>query len=355
MDSTSATSDAERLKLVSSLYGPGAVTCWLCVVLSVFVSWTLNKEYRKDNITKDVFAALSLPVVAAGHLIYQIVIYEGDRSAILTTSDPTLLPRVAAIEAPLNICETFSTLALSLFVLAEFKLHIRRCVVVGAVGLLCFFAETALFVICSTSSIRRSNFSRPFLVNERAAMMPITIIAIALTLASVPVKLQNLVTAAKQTLADGATSTAGTANGDNERQLQRQEGLTTSADQGPSDHGSRERTEQTQKPRKAAVEVASMRAITIVSLLFLAASFVATIGFPLGAWGVTAVGAVHSFAWRLRFFIPETPYTFADLDQVVPLVGGAATLLYSIYDALKSRFCVQKSVIDLPASVDSSG
>jgi hypothetical protein len=332
----------ERLKLVSSLYGPGAVSCWLCVVCSIFISWTVNKKCREDIVTKDLFAALSLPAVAAGHLFYQIATYAGDRSAILTTSDPLLLPRIAAIEAPLNICETFSTLGLLLFTLAEFKLHIKRCIIVGAVGLLCFSAETSLFIMSPTSSIRRSNFSRPFILNEQAAMIPLIITTTALSLLSIPVKLQYLAKSAHSTHDERATSTTETTIVVNEIELQQRQATMHCAAQRALDEIDQERIRQlvdqmARTGRRSAVEIASMRAITFVSLLFLAASLVATIGFPLGLWGVTALGAVHGFTWRLRFFIPETAFTFTDLDQVVPLVGGAATLSFSIYNALKTN------------------
>jgi hypothetical protein len=50
----------------------------------------------------------------------------------------------------------------------------------------------------------------------------------------------------------------------------------------------------------------------------------------------TALGSRHSLAWKLVFFVPESDTTVGELDQVVALAGGAATLAFSCYDAYKS-------------------
>ncbi|KAF2117885.1 hypothetical protein BDV96DRAFT_644222 [Lophiotrema nucula] len=53
---------------VSSFYGPGAFAAWICAFASVFVSWTFNKiERQKGNITPDLIAVLSYPLIAVCH------------------------------------------------------------------------------------------------------------------------------------------------------------------------------------------------------------------------------------------------------------------------------------------------
>jgi hypothetical protein len=58
---------------VSSLYGPGAIICWLCTALSVLLSWSFNHSSRKwDVLTSDVLACLLLPAIAFTNLVYDL-------------------------------------------------------------------------------------------------------------------------------------------------------------------------------------------------------------------------------------------------------------------------------------------
>lgn len=316
-------SSDERLRLVSSLYGPGVTICWICVVLFVLVSWTVHKQGRaRDTITNDLAAALTLPAVAAGHLIYLVVTYPGDRAAILTTYDAELLPRVAALEAALTVCETFSALALLLFVVAAYRLHIARCIAVGTTGLWAFAAESTLFSVSSRSPVQRSNLSRAYVLNERAAMTPLMALTGILAVASVTVYVHRHVTSAR---GKGIESAPSGPAGDGE------EGLAGTQER-------RDATESNQPRSTAAVEnqsnrPASFKVVTIASVLFLPLSLLTTVSFPLGAWGITAIGAAHNFFWRLRFFVPESTVAWSELDQAVATGGGFATLLFTLYDA----------------------
>ena len=167
-------SEANRLSLVSSLYGPGAIGWWLCLIASVMVSWTLNATARKrDTFTNDLAAVITLPAVAAGHLIYQVNAYQGDRSSLLTTDDPAVLPRVAAIEAALNVCEPFSAIALPLFVIAGLRFQLLRITTIGSVGLACFGTEVWLFLMSSDARISRTSLSRPYILNVHDAFVSI--------------------------------------------------------------------------------------------------------------------------------------------------------------------------------------
>jgi hypothetical protein len=66
--------DASRYQLVDSLYGPGTVGAWLLTLCAVLISWTLNaSSRRKDTISVDFVAALLLPLIAAGHVVFQII------------------------------------------------------------------------------------------------------------------------------------------------------------------------------------------------------------------------------------------------------------------------------------------
>ena len=81
----------------------------------------------------------------------------------------------------------------------------------------------------------------------------------------------------------------------------------------------------------------SLRAMTWLTTLCLPLSLFVCVGLPLRLWGVTALGNVHDFAWRLRFMIPESSSKITELDQAVALAGGMATLGFSCYHAWRSR------------------
>ncbi len=168
---------SNRLAMVSSLYGPGTICCWLCTVVSVFVSWTFNRETRRnDKITNDFLACITLPAVAAAHLIHQIATFPAMRSTIVSTDNHTLLPRVVAIEAALNICETYEPLAWVLVTISISRLQMRRCFIGAATGTLVFGAECALFILSPRIPVHHSNFSRPCMVHEASVMIPTMIV-----------------------------------------------------------------------------------------------------------------------------------------------------------------------------------
>jgi hypothetical protein len=158
--------DSSRYQLVSSLYGPGTVVCWYLTWVSVQVSWiTHPKKGTFDSIDPDFIAVLTLPTVAAGHLISQIHSYPGVLSEMMTTQDPRLLQHVAAIEASLDITDTFMAMVVVLFLLAIRFKRIKRAVLSGATGLFCFSAEVYIFV-CKVGVKRGfGNFTKFYLIH----------------------------------------------------------------------------------------------------------------------------------------------------------------------------------------------
>jgi ABC-type spermidine/putrescine transport system permease subunit II len=75
---TNTSSSSEHFSLVASFYGPGNIISWLCTVASVFITWCLNRQYRrKDSISVDFIFALVVPGVAVGHVIY-MMFFSGD-------------------------------------------------------------------------------------------------------------------------------------------------------------------------------------------------------------------------------------------------------------------------------------
>jgi hypothetical protein len=167
---------ADRFSLVSSFYGPGTVGSWLCILASVFVTWTLNiKSRRCGSITNDFIAALSMPAVAAGHVFYLLFTAQRpvqlgeyslpDQSDLFTNALPIVARYAASVEAPLNVCETFAAAALALIPIAGLARQTWRAVCVLVVGLLAFSTEAIIFAQTSGIAVSDSDLARPFLFN----------------------------------------------------------------------------------------------------------------------------------------------------------------------------------------------
>ncbi|KAM0697425.1 hypothetical protein Q7P36_002279 [Cladosporium allicinum] len=129
---------------VSGLYGQGAVACWLLALGSVVISWTFNRDCRvRDEITNDLVAAIAIPCVSAGHLIYQMIrrpfwiAIETDQSLVFE-----IHKNWAGIRASHHVCAIFALWSLLLMIIANSRLHYRQQLVIGSVALLCLTAET---------------------------------------------------------------------------------------------------------------------------------------------------------------------------------------------------------------------
>ncbi|KAM7184959.1 hypothetical protein V8F20_011996 [Naviculisporaceae sp. PSN 640] len=142
--------NAERFELVSSLYGPGNMLCWFFLVLSVLVSWTANPvSRRKDTITNDFIAVLTMPLVAVVHFFYIVAQQRGTMTTIkgwLGSRQQDDVKGVGALEAPLTVCEDFIACAAVLVSVAAGRDHPRRLAVVLCVGLLCLAPQVLLLV-----------------------------------------------------------------------------------------------------------------------------------------------------------------------------------------------------------------
>ncbi|KAM7205940.1 hypothetical protein V8F33_000770 [Rhypophila sp. PSN 637] len=327
-------SSYDRLILVSSLYGPGAVGGWLCIVMSVFVTWTLDLGSRhRDSITNDFIAALSMPTFAACHVFYLLATTNSsmmtewsqrDRTRLLTTSTPASVQYAAAVEAPLVICDTFSVLALILFAIAAIRRFPRRVVAVLVAGILAFSTETTIFAQTSGIAVVESNLARPFLFNFFEIMVTILVILClsllgltALVAYSVP---KLLFTSRQQAGRPDANIGHELQDLADEEILQMQPDNEAMAL--PSHRGARRL-------------YAMVPLITILAIL-------SAIGGPSvsagsGILGMTQV--MQSFSWgeRLLFFIPKTSVSILDIDQLAALSGGLCTLAFSLWDAFKSR------------------
>ncbi|KAF5554430.1 hypothetical protein FPHYL_8450 [Fusarium phyllophilum] len=288
---SNTTENLNRWALVSSLYGPGTFWSWLIIVASVFTSWTINPVTKRlDTITNDTIAALTLPVVAVADALYQLAKHDRpDRPRLLLSDSPEDIQLVAALEAPLAICEVYVVLAIFLHSAASRRYQRKRLVI--------FFTYPDL-------PVSRSTFARPFLFNFVLALGFISGIMAIMT--GVSVIRAIVVTVYRKTK---SSSTEG-----QERSKERHSGF------------------EKWSNIFAAVLIASV--ISIVKYGFVGN----TTAFAAGVLG---------YQTRMIRFMPKSNVSLTDLDQVVALAGGAFTLLFTSNPMVVRLFVLERGGINL--------
>lgn len=138
--------DPNRLALVSSLYAPGNVICWLLTVVACCITWTMNLKGRKaDSIDSNLIAALGYMAVAGAHQATQLHGYAAHQPFGHFVEEPTLQKKVVAIEASARVLEMAMACCVLLFVVAVRFSRLKRALVVGVIGMFCLAAEVYLF------------------------------------------------------------------------------------------------------------------------------------------------------------------------------------------------------------------
>jgi hypothetical protein len=129
---------------ISSLYGPGAITCWLCTAISVLLSWYFNcSSQRYDTITSDFAGCLLLPAIATTHLIYELTrINKGSKATL-------------SMEATFSVCMYFQPIGILLCANALFNRLRRRLVFTAAVTVPCL---VMVIVVFATSGTKMPDF-----------------------------------------------------------------------------------------------------------------------------------------------------------------------------------------------------
>lgn len=134
------------------------------------ISWTLNTSSRhKDTVSVDFIAALLLPLVAAGHLVFQVARLPASVAEVITAQDVEMQMYASALEAPLNICETFSVAALLLNVCCgpwwDSDPKWQGLGLVLVVGLLSWGTDNVMFTMATMRGVRAVDvtLSRPYL------------------------------------------------------------------------------------------------------------------------------------------------------------------------------------------------
>jgi len=281
-----------RYELVDSLYGPGTIGAWLLTLCAVLISWTVNtSSRRKDTISMDFIAMLLLPIVAASHLIVQIMQLPTSVVETITSQDFEMQKHAFALEAPLNICETFSFVALVAAVCCgpwwnsgpKWK---RLCLVV-VIGLMSWATENIMFAMATMRGvhIRDANLTRPYL------FLVIPTVAITWGFLVLCVAVGGIVWVFI------GVDTRGQSNA---KDIER--------------------------------STLAIRMITQVTLFYLPAAFVlSTVGLS------TSKTNYHTQTEGRIFLIPRSDSSMSSLDQILALTGGILVLLVAIHSAYCSR------------------
>ncbi|KIW54334.1 hypothetical protein PV05_06698 [Exophiala xenobiotica] len=363
---------SSRYALVSSLYGPGTIACWYLTILSVLVCWTLHPRKRKSgSIDVDLIAILTLPTVAVGHLISQVLrLMHSHANALgFDTDDNQFVQDIAAIEAPFSIIESFMAISVILFLIAVRSQCLRRAISVALAGLVCLAAECYIhfssfeelgirYEPSKAKSDDEPAFSRSFVADFTGLIIAIMIIlAVCSVTASAVVIL--MLRSPRAPEANGGEAEQGTLSENREAPQEAVEAYPSVTEETlPSAlaEGSRrtplaemERLRE-QQDRTYEKWTREKRASAWISMAFLPATFLLSVlpsadsfHFAYQALGVT--GSTTTIWLRLKIFAghfyPHSANSFADLDQALATAAGATVLGFSIYSVAKARYELQ--------------
>ena len=322
-----ATADSQptdRYALVSSLYGPGTMAGWYLATLSVLVSWTLHPRKRSSgSIDVDTIAMLTLPLVAAAHLVSQV------RGFLCPDFSPPIgeavawkhVQTVSAIEASFNVVETFMALSYVLFLISAWMSCQRRAILVGLMGLFCFAVECYVhlsrfmkfqFRYQRPDYYERTTFSQLFVADvvSLAVAMLVILCPCALLSSGIAVYMNF---PPKQSPEPEATPRADTTDGS---------GLS-----------------------KKELYLSVLTVVTTVFMLValalspLPAFWHSTNRYAVMLASTSPWGAAgHVFSRFAQNVFPRTAYSITDLDQAVAAAAGATALGFSTYNAAKASY-----------------
>ncbi|KAM0231986.1 hypothetical protein ACHAP5_010879 [Fusarium lateritium] len=332
-----SSSPGERFSLVASFYGPGNIASWLCMVASVLNTWCLNTEYRrKDSISADFVVVLALPGIAAGHAIYMLFFDHANHESIqhlFTSADTEVLKHAAAAEAALDVCETFSAIAVLLVFVSMFFGHLKRTLAVATVGLLAFSTEAVVFVQTRGVSVSDTNLTRPFLFNFFEVMVLLVVfVAVWLTVLSV------LIVWLQVRIIEGPEEQTEFESVNTEVETEVRAALR----ERDIDIDAAVRWAKQQQSTRAvrARDENPSRILALLSILLLPLSLfasLASMATPFGVFGVTSFIPSPNWGSAVLFFVPRSTTTITELDQMVSLCVGIITLIFSFWEAFKSQ------------------
>lgn len=318
--------DTILLARVDALYGPGTVSAWYLTILACAISWTLHDRKRKqDTIDMDLVASLTLPFAAIVNLLTHI-----SKLSRQPLDDANTQQELAdAIEAPLVLIEAFMNIAAVLFLIAAWSINIRRALVIGVGGFLCFATDGYLHL----SSVKSLGLSRLFNRNF------VTDSAIALIFISVSLSFLVLAAAAV------ASVFCFNHRRSQFRSLRRleMENQQLEAQVRAQAISGRSSTLAAHPMRETQMDQLALRMITVLTTLFLPVTFCASL-FAISGSNTSATFTRHidqgsgepaspraSMPSLMGFLFPRSLSSLNDLDQRVALAGGLAALGFNMY------------------------
>ncbi|KAH8812911.1 hypothetical protein F5884DRAFT_786655 [Xylogone sp. PMI_703] len=331
--------ETSRYQLVDSLYGPGTVGAWLLTLCAVLISWTLNKSTRrKDSISIDFIGVILLPLVAAGHLIFQVSRLPYSVAETITSVDVEIQKYAYALEAPLNICETFSMVALIAAACCgpwwDGDPKWRRLAAVLVTGLLSWGTENLMFVMATLRGVKASDvtLSRPYL------FLITPIVAITWGFLILCVLLWVLIWSIGGINMQSAQKSE--ADLEKIRELWSQRYRSTVSNLG--NNGTKMTRDQIAKLNLADLDATrhdsrAMKSISLLTIIFLPASFIASLSSMSFLSFSDTKESIIAEPHQQFFLIPKSNGAMSNLDQILALTGGILVLLWAIRAAYSSR------------------
>lgn len=332
--------DDSRYKLVDSLYGPGTVGAWLLALCAVSISWTFNRSSRrKDTISVDFIAALLLPLIAAGHLLFLLIRLPVSLTEIITARDVELQQYKSAIEAPLNICETFTLVTLIWVSLCgpwrDNITKLRRLGLVVVTGLLSWAMESVMFVMLTMKGVSATETTL-----RRSYLLLVTTIVTGTWACLVICLMVGCLTWIISTI------TRNKRRQDTVNKKRRGEWITNIAHLKISKKRSDSIERAMQTDRLSETGFRRLKMLTFVTLLYAPLSFIwSFVGIP----GSFLAQNRNSSTLKIEqfFLIPQSDVSMSGLDQIAALVGGVIVLLAAIRSAYRSRVDKQSASISI--------
>lgn len=295
----------------------------------------LNRECQeKDAFTIDLLTALAMPCISAGHLIYQICRHPSYLAVI--GGDDTISPvgiyqSEAGIRASHCVCATFSLWAFVLVYVARNRLHLRQQLVIGGVVWVCLAAELAMmwkFWYYIGSEILRYT-------TVVFALSPVLWIALELSPArefAYPAR-QAVVHEEEAIELDSIPAQPSTPPEAHLYDTRSQSHAVTTTNDDPEEPTSQ--PPSTLRPEDLTLSEASKKKkFALVEPLIwsgMAGNLLVAVDGPF------AFGHLRMCARKWLLLMPMTNAKLSDLDQAVALAMGLCTLLYSGWEAWKSR------------------
>jgi len=225
-----------------------------------------------------------------------------------------MLKLVAAIEASLNITETFLAISVTLLLIAVCSKCVKRAISLAVTGLFCFSAESYLFLSCSNLRTKTGNFSRSFLVNFLGiwiVLLVLVIILIAATFSLVAIFYVKRPQAVR-------TITIGPR---------------TDSEANAAAH-----LAQAERDLLQGTEALWLTMMSIVLLPLTFFGTIAPVSFDLVIL-LSNSSPIRALINRLVCdLLPRTDVSVKELDQAVAIFAGTTVLGFGIYGAANSRF-----------------